>query len=111
MPLPIPTKPWVDLNMYFILSLPQTQQGKDYIFVIIDRFSKMAHFIACKNNEDATSVAVLFFDEIVRLHGVPKSITSYRDIKFLSHFWRTLWKKMDTWLQFNSAYHPQINKK
>jgi Integrase zinc binding domain/Integrase core domain len=108
-PLHVPNAPWEGVSMNFVMGLSRTQRSKDLIMVVVDRFSKMAHFVPCVKTMDATNIADLYFKEIVKLHGIPNTITSNRDPKFVGHFWRTFWRKMGTKLQFSSAYHPQTN--
>jgi hypothetical protein len=78
--LPIFKEPWVDISMDFVLGLP-----RDSIFVVIDRFSKMTHFISSHKTDEVANINDLFFKEIVRLHGVPRNIVSDKDVKFLSY--------------------------
>jgi hypothetical protein len=104
--LPIPDRSWDVVSIDFFLGLPRTQRGNDSIFVVVDRFSKMAHFIACHKTNDVTHIAN-FFQGDCEIAWLPRSIVSNKDTKFVGHSWRTLWKKLGTNFSFGLAYHPQ----
>ncbi|KAL4582832.1 hypothetical protein LXL04_007393 [Taraxacum kok-saghyz] len=106
--LPVPTDVWNDISMDFITHLPPSQ-GKTAIWVIVDRFTKFAHFIPLPPNYTAVSLATLFLHEIYRLHGIPRSIVFDRDPLFLSDFWKELFKQLGTRLLHSTAYHPQTD--
>ena len=102
-PLPIPSRPWESITMDFVMGLPRAHKGHDSVFVVVDRFRKMAHFLPCKSTYDASHIADLFFKEVIRIHGLPLNIVSDRDVNFVGHFWRTMWRKLRTNLSFSSA--------
>jgi hypothetical protein len=106
-PLEVPEWKWDDIAMDFVVGLPKSRRGNDAIWIVVDRLTKSAHFIPVAVSFNSERLARLYVQEIVRLHGVPKSITSDRDPKFTSRFWRSLQKEMGTQLNFSSAYHPQ----
>jgi len=89
--------------MDFIVGLPRTQMGYDSIWVIVDRLTKVAHYIPMKTTY---SGAKLYMERIVCLHAVPKKIVSDRGTQFTSHLWQKLHESMDKKLNFSSAYHP-----
>ncbi|WVZ66923.1 LOW QUALITY PROTEIN: hypothetical protein U9M48_016078 [Paspalum notatum var. saurae] len=85
-PLNIPAWKWEDIHMDFVVGLPRTQKGYDSIWVIIDRFTKSAHFLPVKTVYRANTYAELYIAKIVSLHGVPRTITSDRGSVFVSRF-------------------------
>ncbi|QRW12452.1 Retrotransposable element Tf2 protein [Ceratobasidium sp. AG-Ba] len=99
-PLPIPQKPWEDIAYDFIVKLPESQ-GMDSILVVIDRFSRQAHFIPCLESTNAEGVADLFIKEVWKLHGLPKTTVSDRGPTFNSQFLKALYAKL--------AFHPETD--
>jgi transposase InsO family protein len=95
--------------MDFIVGLPRTWDVYDSIWVIVDKLTKVAHFIHVKTTYSGAHLAELYMSRIVCLHGVPKKIVSDRGTQFTSRFWKRLRKSMDTKLNFSSAYHPQTD--
>jgi hypothetical protein len=93
--------------MDFIVGLPHTQAGYDSIWVIVDRLTKVAHFVPVKTTYSSAKLAELYMSRIVCLHGVPKKIMLNRGSEFMSKFWEKLHESVDTKLNFSSAYHPQ----
>jgi len=104
-----PSHPWESISMDFLGGLPTTQRGHDYIFVVVDRFSKMAILIACTKTVTTPQVAKLFFQHVWTYFGFPSFIVSDRDGHFLSHFWTHLWEMMDTKLKRSTSFHPQTD--
>jgi hypothetical protein len=108
-PLEIPTWKWDDISMDFIVGLPRTQKGNDSIWVIVDRLTKVAHFLPVKANYNVSRHAELYVDNILKLHGAPRSIVSDRGPQFTAQFWKSLHASMGTELNYSTAFHPQTD--
>jgi len=105
----IPIKKWRKISMDFITDVPTSKQGNDTIFVVVDMFTKRAHFIPTKKSATAADTAQLFFRHIFVNHGFPSTIVSDRDAKFTSSFWKELMKLCDVKLAMSTAFHPQTD--
>jgi hypothetical protein len=108
-PMKIPEWKWEEVGMDFIVGLPRTQRGYDSIWVIVDRLTKVPHFIPVKTIYHGPRLAELYMERIVCLHGVPKKIVSDRGSQFTSHFWKAVHESLGTKLNFSTAYYPQTD--
>jgi hypothetical protein len=108
-PLRISKWKWEEIGMDFIVGLPRTQAGYDSIWVIVDRLTKVTHFIPVKMTYSGAKLVELYMSRIMCLHGVPKKIVSDRGSQFTPKFWKKLHESMGTKLNFSSAYHPETD--
>jgi hypothetical protein len=106
-PLKVPMWKWEEVSMDFITGLPRSKRGHDSIWVIVDRLTKVAHFIPVKTTHNGRELTDLYISRIVSLHGVPKTIVSDHGTQFTSQFWAKLHEALGTKLSFSTAYHPQ----
>jgi transposase InsO family protein len=106
--LPVPEAPWQSISMDFVGPFPECM-GYDYLLVVICRLTSLVHLIPTATTAKATEVAWIFLKDIVRIHGLPESIVSDRDPKFVSKFWRELHRLMGVKLLMSTAYHPQTD--
>ena len=105
-PLSIPEWKWENITMDFVSGLPRGKKRSDAIWVIVDRLTKSALFLAMKMTDSVEKLAKLYVDEVVRLHGVPVSIVSDRDPRFTSRLWPSVQQALGTKLSLSTTFHP-----
>jgi hypothetical protein len=111
-PLPVPDGPWEDVTMDFVTDLPPSAMGKevyDSIMVIVDKLTKMAHYIPVCKTIDAKDLAMTFLREVIRLHGAPRTIVSDRGPVLVSKYWKTFCHYLSIHTKFSTAFHPQTD--
>lgn len=106
--LPVPNQRWKDISMDFVTGLPSSD-GKDAILVVVDRLTKMRHFIATTVEASAEVVADLYVTHIYRLHGFPDTVVSDRGPQFAALFWKTLCLRLGTSRLLSTAFHPETD--
>jgi len=107
-PLSVPEKPWKNISMDFEVGLPECE-GFDAVWVVVDRLSKMRHFITCHTTIDAVQLAKLFLREVVCLHGLPRTIVSDRGPQFASTFWGQICSQLGVDRRMSTAFHSQMD--
>ena len=102
--------PWESISMGYMLGLPSIKHGNDCFFFVMDRFFNMSMLIACKKSISVLAIANLFFEHVWLHFGLPRTIISDEDSRFLSNFWSSLWSMMDTKLTKSTSFHPQTHR-
>jgi hypothetical protein len=106
--LPIPNRPWGSIGMYFIGPFPRSE-GFDYLWIVICRLTSMVHLIPVNIMTKASELVSLYVKDVAHLHGLPDSIVSNRDSKFMSMFWGESHQILGTKLLMSTSFHPQID--
>ena len=106
LPLEVPVRKWDHVVIDFVVGMP-VQDGMDTICTIVDKATKMCHFIPCTEKISAKQVAQLYWRHVGKLHGIPNLIISDRDPRFIGKFWRELWRLLGTNLRMGSGFHPE----
>jgi hypothetical protein len=110
-PFPIPEWKWEVVTMDFITKILITSKQHDVIMAVVDKLTKVVHFIAMKGTHNATNVVDIYMREVAQLYGITKTIVSHRDPNLTSMFWKGLFKGFGTNMNFNIAYHAEIDGK
>jgi hypothetical protein len=108
-PLEIPVWKWEDISMDFVVGHPRTPKGNDSVWVVVDRLTKVAHFVPVKTRYATEKLAELYVEHILRLHGAPKSIVFDRGPQFVAKFWKSSHNLLGTTLSYSTAFHPQTD--
>ena len=107
-PLPVPSERWESVTLDFITDLPPCE-GFDAIMVVVDRYTKMAHFIPCRKDITAVGTAKLYIDRVFWHHGIPETILSDRGTQFNSDFWKSFWRSLEVEPIMSTSYHPETD--
>lgn len=110
-PLPTPSQSWESISMDYMSSLPSTKIGNECVFVVMDKFSKMAILVTWKKSITIEDTRKIFFERLWVHFGIPQTIILDLDIRFLSTFWSILWTLLETKLTKSTTFHPQNNGK
>ncbi|KAI3369313.1 hypothetical protein L3Q82_007563 [Scortum barcoo] len=107
-PLPVPHRPWSHISLDFITGLPPSK-GNTVVLTVVDRFSKMTHFIPLPKLPSAKETAQVMISQVFRIRGLPKDIVSDRGSQFISGFWKEFCQLLGATVSLSSGYHPESN--